>query len=83
VLSYQGYRTNQGVVINEFGAPVDRVLGLAAENRRHVIPISSTTRLTTLPFTLLNNKPLPFLEVTGSTVFSHRYILQNTLVVNV
>jgi hypothetical protein len=66
VLSDQGYRTNQGVVINEFGATVERVLGLTAENHRHVIRISSTTRLTALPFTLLNNRYLLFLQVIGS-----------------
>jgi hypothetical protein len=68
VLSDQGYRTNQGVVINEFGETVERVLGLAAEKRRHVIRISSTMRLTTLPFALLNNRYLLFLEVIRSTV---------------
>ena len=70
VLSDQGYRTNQGVVINEFGATVERVLGLAAENHRHVIRISSTTRLTILPFTLLNNRYLLFLQAFGSTACS-------------
>jgi len=58
VLCDQGYRTNQGVVINEFGATVERVLGLAAETRRHVIRISSTKPLTILRFTLPNNRYL-------------------------